>query len=106
MIDIEREQRAALQVIIGLDYTSYQSALTEFNLHTLEDRRIFLCRKFGNKAVKNPKHKNWFKMNNRVTVTRAEQPRFCPVISKTKRFEKSPLSYLTTLLNKYSTNKK
>ena len=91
-IDIERVQRAALQIILGSKYTTYRSALTECNLDTLEDRRIFLCMKFGNKAAKHPKHRNWFKMNNRVTVTRAEQPRFCPVISKTKRFEKSPLS--------------
>ena len=104
--DIERVQRAALQIILGLSYTSYGAALDELSLDTLEDRIIFLCRKFGNKALKHPKHRNWFKNNTRVTVTRAEQPMFCPVISKTKRFENSPLSYLTSLLNKYSkTNK-
>ena len=105
-IDIERVQGAALQIILGSNDTTCRSALTEFNLDTLENRRIFLCRKFGNKAAKHPKHRSWFKINNRVTVTRAEQPGVYPVISKTKRFEKSPLSYLTTLLNKYSTNKK
>ena len=105
-IDIERVQRAALQIILGMGYTSYQAALKHFSLDTLEVRRELLCKKFGNKAVKHPKHAQWFKTNTKVTVTRMQQPKYCPVIAKTRRFEKSPLCYLTNLLNKYSIDKK
>ena len=101
-VDIERVQRAALQIILGMGYTTYKVALKHFNLDTLEARRVLLCKKFGKKSVKHPKHAKWFVPNTRITVTRQEQPKFCPVLSKTKRFEKSPLSYLTNLLNKYS----
>ena len=105
-IDIERVQRAALQIMLGMSYTSYKSALDHFNLETLESRRVKLCDKFGKKAVKHPKHTNWFRKNTKETVTRQQQPRYCPVIAKTKRFENSPISYLTSMLNKYSKAKK
>ena len=101
-VDIERVQRAALHIIMGWSYTSYNIALKHFNLDTLQARRVKLCEKFAKKAVKHPKHTNWFKPNLKTTVTRFQQPKYCPVVSKTKRFQRSPLSYLTSLLNKYS----
>ena len=98
-VGIERVQRAALQVILGYDYRSYASALEVSNLSTLEDRRKKLCSKFASKSVKHPKHRNWFKVNTKVTVTRQKQPKFCHVISRTLRFANSPISYLTRILN-------
>ena len=100
--DIERVQRAAVQIILVSGFTSYRAALKQFGLNTLQVRRTNLCKKFGNKAVKHPKHEKWFKPNARTAVTRQEQPKYCPEVSKTKRFDNSPISYLTTLLNKYS----
>ena len=105
-VDIERVQRAALHIILGSGYSTYSSALSYFNLETLETRRIHLCEKFSKKAVKHPKHTKWFKINNRTTVTRQEQPKYCPVVAKTRRFQKSPLCYFSSLLNKYSRQEK
>ena len=82
-------------------FTTYRAATKNFCLETLQERRVLLCKKFGKKAVKHPKHDKWFVPNTRTTITRQEQPKYCPVICKTKRFEQSPLSYLTSLLNKY-----
>ena len=98
--DIERVQKSALQVILGFKYKSYTSALEKFNLETLESRREKLCMKFAKKSAQHDKHKNWFKLNTRTTVTRQPQPKYCPVAATTKRFENSPISYLTKLLNK------
>ena len=100
-LSIERVQKAALQVIFGLNYSSYSSALEAANLLTLDARRENLCKKFAFKAVKNTKHKEWFKVNTKLNRTRQKQPFFCPVVSRTKRFENSPVSYLTNLLNKH-----
>ena len=99
-LDIERVQRAALQVIFGPKYSSYSSACELAGLNTLEVRRNKLCKKFAYKAVKHPKHSRWFKVNDHVTNTRQKQPTFCPVISRTSRFDNSPISYMTKLLNK------
>ena len=97
--DIERVQRAALHVILGDSYTTYENALTVMSLETLESRRSKLCNKFAIKSVKHPKHSKWFKINKKVSITRQPQPKFCPVVSRTNRFKKSPLSYLTEVLN-------
>ena len=98
-LNIERVQRAALQIIFGLDYDSYSSACKSANLLTLDTRRQKLCKKFTFKSVKNPKHTKWFKVNTKVSRTRQKQPLFCPVVARTARFEKSPISYMTKLLN-------
>ena len=100
-LDIERVQKAALHIILGERYTSYSSALKTTKLDCLSSRRDSLCEKFAKKAVKHKKHTNWFKNNDKVTVTRLKQPKLCPVIARTKRFEDSPISFLTKLLNKY-----
>ena len=88
-MDIERVQRAALYIILGSGFTTYGDALKHFGLDTLHVRRENLCKKFGFKSVKHPKHKEWFIPNTKITVTRQEQPMYCPVICKTKRFENS-----------------
>ena len=98
-MNIERVQRAALQVILGDGYTTYSSACELVGLTTLESRRIKLCKKFAHKASLNPKHKQWFKINRKQCYTRSTQPPYCPVIARTKRFYQSPISYLTRLLN-------
>ena len=100
-LNIERVQKAELHIILGPDYVSYSNALEKVNLLTLEDRRVQLCLKFARKAIKNPKHTNWFRVNRRVGKTRLKQPLLCPVFARTSRFDKSPISYLTKLLNKY-----
>jgi hypothetical protein len=97
--DIERVQKAALYIILGNSYTTYQHALTETNIQSLEDRRVKLCSKFAKKSVKNSKFKNWFRVNEGYRRTRHPKPMYCPVQARTARYETSPLSYLTSILN-------
>ena len=98
-IRIERVQKSALCIILGQDYTSYKSALKELQLESLHSRRIKLCKKFAIKTQKHPKFSKWFKPQNKTTVTRGKPPKFLEVYFRTERFRKSPLSYLTNLLN-------
>ena len=98
-LHIERVQRAALQVILGSEYTSYTSACALADLSTLESRRVKLCQKFAQRAANHPKHQKWFRINEKRTTTRTSQPFYCQVIARTNRFSKSPISYLTNQLN-------
>jgi hypothetical protein len=100
-LDIERVQKAALHIILGTGYNSYSSALKTAQLDSLADRREALCLKFSKKAAKHDKHSNWFKLNNKNRQTRQPKTKFCPVTARTRRFQDSPISYLTDLLNKY-----
>ena len=100
-IDIERVQKAALHIILGNKYTSYSSALKTTQLDSLAARREALCLKFSKKAVKHEKHRNWFQTTEKTQVTRHQKTKLCPVVARTRRFQNSPISYLTELLNKY-----
>ena len=98
-IKIERVQKSAFSIILGQKYTSYKAALQELNLETLFTRRVKLCQKFAIKAQKHPKFSKWFKSNNKKSVTRSKTPKFCDVYFRTERFKRSPISYLTRILN-------
>ena len=100
-LKIERVQKSALHVIFDSEYESYTSSCDDANLLTLEERRLRLCLKFTVKSVKHPKHSKWFKVNTKISRTRQKQPKFCPVIARTTRFDKSPISFMTKLLNQH-----
>ena len=98
-LDIERVQKAALHIIMGDSYVSYRTALQSCNLTSLESRRDKLCVKFARRAVKHPKHSSWFKPNNIDVNTRQTRTKYCSVVANKDRYAKSPIAYLTTLLN-------
>ena len=98
-LKLEHVQKSALRIILGQSYRSYNSALKITGTKTLFERRRKLCIKFARKSLRNSKFKHWFKPNVLQTKTRQDQPKFCEVYSRLGRYEKSPLSYLTHLLN-------
>ena len=96
---IERIQKAALAIIFGLNYTNYEGALRVSGLQSLSERRKTICLNFAKKAVKNPKYQHWFNHEEPTVNTRSKKPQFKPVSARTSRFAKSPIAYLTQLLN-------
>ena len=104
--DIERVQRCACNIILGSEYQSYNSALRTLGLETLESRRIKLTLKFGLKSEKHIKFQNWFKPTTKLYKTRLDKFKYCSVRANRARFEKSPLSFLTRLLNLHYRTKK
>ena len=91
---IERVQKAAFSIILGKHYVSYEQALIDLNMETLQERRKNLCTRFAKKSLKHPKFSSWFQQNDDSTTQK-----FKPVTYRTKRYKKSPLPYLTSLLN-------
>ena len=57
---LERVQKSALKVILGKKYTSYNNALKELNIDSLQDRRESLCLKFAKKCLKVNKLRKMF----------------------------------------------
>ena len=100
--DIERVQKVAVAVILSdyrtgkTDYT-YDMALALLEIEPLEVRRDKLCLKFSKKALKS-RHSDMFKANTSEYFTRAK-PKFLEPKCNTGRYYKSPLNYLTRLLN-------
>ena len=103
---LERVQKTAFHIIVGEDYVSYDNALDILGCDRLLNRRKKLCENFGKRAMKHPKFKSWFRdfipKNPKMTTRGSDKkhdPKFIPVPSRTNRFKKSPLPYLTELLN-------
>ena len=99
--DIERVQKSFCKIVLGHEYGSYKSALEVLELENLDSRRIILCLNFALKAENRKKFQHWFKPNLKNSITRLKPSKYIPVAAKHARFEKSPLSYLTELLNMY-----
>ena len=98
-LKIERVQKSALSIIMGQEYKSYRSALKKFNLESLFSRRNKLCKKFARKSQRHTKFSKWFKPSTRRTLTRNIPKKCCEVYSRTERYKRSPISYLTNILN-------
>ena len=104
---IERVQRCALYIILGENYENYTNALEILELETLKERRFKLCEKFAKKALKHEKYKNWFQPNElsqKMNTRKSEKQKLNilkPVTTRTERYRKSPLPYLTEVLNGY-----
>ena len=98
--DLERVQKSALGIILGSEYRSYEEACQTLKLKTLSDRREELSLKFAKKASEHPVHKSWFIKNPTENMTRTEKPVYKPVCTRTERFQRSAIPYLTSLLNK------
>ena len=97
--DLERVQKCAAHIILGNVYTSYKNALEILNLDSLEVRRMNLALKFAVKAEKHQKFNAWFKPTKKTMNTRTKLPKYCEVRANSVRFAKSPISFLTKLLN-------
>ena len=104
-IDIERVQKSAAHIILGEDYLNYKNALRVLNLDSLKDRRSKLCIKFAKKAEKDKKFQNWFRLAKYRETTRQTKFKYKKVLAKHTRFQKSPISVLTLMLNQYYRNK-
>ena len=96
---LERIQRCALAIILADQFKDYKTALKSTNLEPLDLRRKTLCYKFALKSSKHPKFASWFCLSDEKKInTRTKRERFKPVLARTKRYEKSPIAYLTKLL--------
>ena len=101
--DIERVQKIALHIILSdfatgeCDY-SYDMLLVIFELEPLSVRREKLCLSFAKKTTKS-RHSDMFTKATYMYDTRQAKHTYKEHHSNTKRCFKSPLNYLTRLLN-------
>ena len=99
-ITIERVQKAAFSVILGKDYISYDNALQVLGMKKLSERREKLCLNFAKKSFKSHKFRSWFSLDRKQVNTRRKIKTVKETKTRTMRFQKSALPYMTNLLNK------
>ena len=105
---IERVQKTALAVILGESFKSYSQALKKLSAESLKCRRRNICLKFAIQAQKSERFSRWFadsneqkpNFNTRHFGAKMKHT-FKPVKTRTRRYLRSPLPYLTNLLNEH-----
>ena len=97
--EVERVQKSACSIILGGSNKSYRSALKELQIDTLYKRRNKLCKTFAVKSLKHLKFSKWFKPKTKTTATRCKGTSFHEVFTRTERLKRSPISFLTNMLN-------
>ena len=102
---LERVQKSALAIILGEEYRSYDSAMDLLNLEALTERRDSLCLNFALKSALDPSHSKWFKEVGNDPETKMRNF-YRPVWTRTGRYKKSPIPYLTGLLNEHYRDKR
>ena len=105
-IYIERVQKSACHIILGNNYNTYLEALDAIGLEDLHTRREMLCKTFALKAVTSEKYSKWFSLNNKRNGKRRVQTKYSEIRCRTKRFEMSPIPYMTRLLNEIDKSNK
>ena len=95
-------KKCAFAIILAEKYSTYQNALKRLNRKTLASRRADLNLNFAKKSFRSEKYQHWFVENNPTQMkkkTRSEISELLPVQNRTGGFLKTPIPYLTNLLN-------
>lgn len=90
-IQIERVQKCALAVTLGMEYRSYEDACDLLQIQYLNERRTQLSYNFALKSSNHPIHRQWFELNEQASRTRSEKNKFKPTHARTARLMKSAI---------------
>ena len=95
---LESIQKAALKIILGPQYKTYDDACKTFNLLSLDQRRQELCVNFATKLYQSKRCEQFFNLPTKLGRTRNENLVIEPT-ARTKRLYNAPHAYLARLVN-------
>ena len=96
----ERIQKIVFKVILSERYVSYENSCQLFEMNTLEERRENLSLRFALKCIKNGRLASLFPLND-IREDLRKQEKFVVPFAQTRRYQKTPVPYLASLLNEY-----
>ena len=98
--NLERVQKSALRIILGVKYLNYENALKILKLQSLKERRNDLCLKFAQKCLMVPKLKQMFPRNHKNhDMGKRSLESFQVKRALTERLRRSAIPYMQRLLN-------
>ena len=101
---MKKIQKISVFIILGKDaHKDYICNLAILNIEPLEERREKIAIKFANKILKHPEHRKMFKFVNSGR-TRLGKKVDVPM-TKTARYEKSPIPSLAKIINEKLSHK-
>ena len=98
---LARVQRVAMAAITSVWGASHTEQLRSLALQPLADRRVELCRRFAKRTAEKSRHSDMFQRveNPRPARQAAKKPAYIEKRARTAAYRRSPLPYLTRLLN-------
>ena len=93
---LERVQKRALRIILGSSYSTYEDALKDTNLTSLQERRKIICTKFAVDLSKSKSFKDWLpnKRCEQVQYNLRNKKNISQIMCKTNRYKYSAIPYL------------
>ena len=101
-LGLERVQKAAIRLILGERYETYEDGLLRTNLESLKERREKLCKTFAIKCVKseNPRVNNIFsKRKTKHGMDLRKNEKYEVKFARTNRLKNSSVPYMQRILN-------
>ena len=102
--DIENIQKLSLKIILGQEYSNYESALEYTGLESLSQRRENRCLKFALQSLLHPTHSKMFPVNPKIlqsTHATRNIEHFVVNKARSESYKQSAIPYMQRLLNKY-----
>ena len=88
--------------VLGNRYKSYQQALSDLDIETLDNRRENLCIRFARKCVQNEKTAHMFPLKEKThTMHTRKTEKYEVMKANTDRLKDFALIYMQNLLNKH-----
>ena len=98
--DIERVQKAAMKVIMGIRYQGYEEALKFMKIDSLKERRIKMALRFAKKSTRQDNFSSFFPLTQNDHLMNTRNPeKYVVKIAKTERMRRSAVPFLQRLLN-------
>ena len=100
---LEKIQKTCLKSILGDSYVDYSAAMEMCGLETLANRRERRCLDFALKAVKHPRNKRMFPLNQvQSDYDIREREKYVVNFARTSAYQTSAIPYCQRLLNDYT----
>ena len=98
---LSRVQRVAMAAITSVWGASHSEQLRSLALQPLAERRVELCRRFARRTSEKSRHQDMFQPvpNPRPVRQAVKRPVYMEKWARTAAYRRSPLPYLTRLLN-------
>ena len=95
----ESIQKRACRIILGVDYVSYNLALSVCKYQTLEVRGHNICVDFATALASHPQYQDWLPLKNPVDCFLRQKVKYQQYFCKTQIFHNSAIPYFINLLN-------
>ena len=104
---IESVLKTGLYLVYGNRFKSFNWALRQAKMCSLEDQRTKMFKSFTQDCLKSTKFRNWFMVTEETdthgVITRHQKPRFKPVYTRTSAYARSAIPQMVRLANSLKT---